>query len=1592
MVLRWILSYSRSIYSRCLVHTWFQLVRVFLSPLLIFTNMSIVTGLFLLTICSSWWLIGYAFFALYMEVFQPLFTSWRFTLELYKQAEQCTPPTHEQRRYFAYPKHFLIFSCVMLTSTFTFELFGSNGCQCPLDDFSDRASRFVAPFMQIFTPPTPLELFPTAAAITTAPILKPTNPFASPPITSSFLTRRRRHKLDSNVILIRRSLKIDRQREHRRLAKLGVKRQNFSNISAFPDPSPVSEGGSSGPIPAFYNPFIDLMALTSFDAVDSGIAAVDNCAGCCVTPHREDFVFGDFAPLSSDASSSLNGVGGTTPVLGKGTVLWSFDDDEGTSHSFTLTAYLVPSCPLRLLRPQTLANDLFPDSADYGTSVQTFGTHTILEWDDRRYKTILLHESTRGIPLLHLHPTLRCSSSETDSLAAYVSLYSTLSAFTSIITSLPDCGTDTGPHLLNSDDSLSDSEPFITSVKPGTLTSHQAVAQFGAFSQSNPSPGHSVSSIEGVCTMEDVMPLLTTPKLSSNSASVSDPDAAKRTELVQGAVLALNKDTLSLSQRTLLRLHETFGHMPFPLLRTLIKSGAIPSDSPSIAHCDVPKCLSCLVGQAKRRPWRSRKEPKVIRGTAKDFHPLTGHLQKSTTASCDHFACSQPGLIPQGKGILTLDNYVGGTVYVDHATSVTYLYLQTSLDAIQTLQGKLAFERFMASHGVLVAAYRADNGIFADHVFRGSILDADQDITYCGVGAHHQNGVAERRIQSISDRARTLLLHAKLRWPEAIHTCHWSLALRYANYVLNHTPDKSSSLSPLQKLAGIDVVDAAGTFCSLHTFGCPVVVLDKRLQTSAKLPRWNERAHVGVFMGFSDHHAANVPLILDLQTGHVSPQFHVVFDDDFTLVPTLRDTSIIPSNWFDLYTRNRVNYLDTSDSDSMRVPLLAWDGALVSEEFSGAASFGNQALPPGPIPVVLDPSTPHARFSSPVITEPTISSTPLLPASSLPPSALPSNVSRYGRLRKPSVRAQESWQPLALLGLYTLSMDPWVALQANFELCSEHILTTLDTIHPFAFVAKSDAADVLTYKQAMNQHDKADFIVAMQKELEDHQSRGHWELISRDNVPRGNKVIPAIWSMCRKRFVDGSLKKHKARLCAGGHRQEYGVNFFDTYSPVVQWMTVRLMLVLALIDGLYTRQIDFVLAFPQAECDQEIFMAIPLGLRPTGHCSNDSTRYCLRLIKNLYGTKQGSYLWFEKLKDTLVSSLTFIQSDVDPCVFYRHGLVLFVYVDDCIGLCRRRSSLDTLVADLSSIFILTDEGDINEYLGLKIHRDLQRGTFTLTQPGLIKRIIDAVGLTDSATKADTPAVARVMLHHDRDGAPREQDWSYRSVIGMLNFLCGSSRPELAFAVHQCARFSQDPKASHEHAVLRIVQYLKCTQHMGLIMTPTSTRSVDCYCDSDFAGSWSHADSLDPTSFLSRSGFVIMFAGCPIIWSSKLQTEITLSTTEAEFVSLSTSLRQVIPLIALLEELRRVLSSAYLKPNIHCTVFEDNSGALEMARVPKMRPRTKHLGLKLHHFREHVRRGTIIPVAIETNEQPADIFTKPLPRDQFQYLRRKVCGW
>jgi len=228
---------------------------------------------------------------------------------------------------------------------------------------------------------------------------------------------------------------------------------------------------------------------------------------------------------------------------------------------------------------------------------------------------------------------------------------------------------------------------------------------------------------------------------------------------------------------------------------------------------------------------------------------------------------------------------------------------------------------------------------------------------------------------------------------------------------------------------------------------------------------------------------------------------------------------------------------------------------------------------------------------------------------------------------------------------------------------------------------------------------------------------------------------------------------------------------------------------------------------------------------------------------------------------------------------------------------------------------------------------------------------------------------------------------------IITALAQTTRPNIMYATHQVAKYSSDPRQSHGEAILYLVRYLKKTRDLGLKFTPDPTKGFECYCDSDFSRLWNKEFApVDPSTAKSRSGWIIFYAGCPVSWASKLQSQVALSTTEAEYIAMSQALCDIIPVMNLLQEMReREFQVICNEPYVYCKVFEDNSGALELARLPKLRPRTKHINVCYHHFREHVRKGLIKIFPIDTKDQVADVLTKPLAQNDFQRHRRSMCG-
>eukprot|EP00980_Cylindrotheca_fusiformis_P019195 scaffold6521_cov93-Cylindrotheca_fusiformis.AAC.3 len=300
----------------------------------------------------------------------------------------------------------------------------------------------------------------------------------------------------------------------------------------------------------------------------------------------------------------------------------------------------------------------------------------------------------------------------------------------------------------------------------------------------------------------------------------------------------------------------------------MARNGDLPG---GLSDCQVPICAACTYGKMTKRPWRTKVAPNKIQ-------PVVIR-QPGDCVSVDQLESHSPGFIAQLKGFLTGMRYTSATVFTDHHSRLSRVYLQKNFSAAENLKSKDAWEGYCRKHDVSTKHYHADNGHFADTAFLADVAQKGQTISFCGVNSHFQNGISEKRIRDLQEAARTALLDAKSRWPKAISTALWPYALRYANDVFNVTPHlrgPHAGTTPLELFAGVPVKPNVKDY---HPFGCPVYCLNSKLQASQSISKWLPRARVGIYLGFSPNHARTVGLVLNFQTGLVSPQFHAKYDD-----------------------------------------------------------------------------------------------------------------------------------------------------------------------------------------------------------------------------------------------------------------------------------------------------------------------------------------------------------------------------------------------------------------------------------------------------------------------------------------------------------------------------------------------------------------------------------------------------------------------------------------------------------------------------------------------------------------------------------------
>ena len=1147
------------------------------------------------------------------------------------------------------------------------------------------------------------------------------------------------------------------------------------------------------------------------------------------------------------------------------------------------------------------------------------------------------------------------------------------------------------------------------------------------------------------------------------------------TSLADNEKLIQSSNTnLSASQKEVLLWHQRLAHASVSWIQLLMRDRKwlstnnckhslhqgpfIPSATERGPTCDIStlKCAACLTAKAHvRNPgvdssvgsvdddWsrtKSKKFQAKLNGTKKK-KLKAGHTKPGDCVSADHYISAVPGRIASGRA---KDGITCGTLFVDHGSGKIFNYCQFSTDAVETIQSKHKLEDEAKREGFSVKKYHSDNGVFASEAFKKDCDSKSQTYSFSGVGAHHQNGVAERNIKTVAQWARACMLHAATHWPARFSIRLWPLALAYAVWVFNRLPQRDTGLCPNEIWSGSRC--GHEDFRRAHVFGCPVYVLDPRLQDGKKIPKWDPRARLGMFLGFSPLHSSTVPLVLNLRTGRISPQYHVIFDDKFETVHSVPLGEKVSSQWDKIFSLDCELFLEKEyDKDgrpvTSHIPPLSreWNpDELARSEASGG---GRRSRSTGP----RRKERGQRSRSTPPLNQVT-------PNPSIPAPAVSGGVSNGDSLRRSSrrrgthkdgpaisrrlpVAGEVTTLEDAVLSYHALAEEQ-AALVANrggkgqrgvspSSLHPNHKLTkgyladrplhqnnlddaginmTCDALYirdPFdsnliqefdprvlAARATKYNADNPNWDMVMGGEFEAEYWNAMELELDTlYYVLEAWTYVRRTPSMR---VLPSIWAFKCKRRADGEAYKCKARFLARGDCQEEGVDFFETWSPVARWTTIRAMMILAAKLRLVSAQCDITAAFIHAKLapDEHIYVHQPRGF-------NIGQEFVLKLSRSLYGLRQAPRYFFDYLSTRLIRQ-GLRQSEHDPCLFYSANIVAIVWVDDLLVYARSDSDIEQFVEGMKQKDVLMRREDtVAGYLG--VHIETNGNKTTLTQAGLTKRVVESLGLSSAySTACHTPAEC-APLPRAVDSPPAVGAFNYSAIVGMLLYLVGHSRPDCAFAVHQCARYTFEPKRIHEVALKKIGRYLKGTADKGLIMDPSDDVAIDCYPDADFAGLWGYEDPQDPHCARSRTGYVILLAGCPVVWKSSLQTEIALSTMEAEYVALSTACKELFPVADLIHELSGNLGIKISDTtNMHLRIHEDNVGALTLGKLEprRMTLRTKHYAIKYHWFRTEVHNPerNVSLLKIDTKNQLGDMFTKGLSKIPFEYLRKKLMGW
>jgi Reverse transcriptase (RNA-dependent DNA polymerase)/gag-polypeptide of LTR copia-type/GAG-pre-integrase domain len=531
-----------------------------------------------------------------------------------------------------------------------------------------------------------------------------------------------------------------------------------------------------------------------------------------------------------------------------------------------------------------------------------------------------------------------------------------------------------------------------------------------------------------------------------------------------------------------------------------------------------------------------------------------------------------------------------------------------------------------------------------------------------------------------------------------------------------------------------------------------------------------------------------------------------------------------------------------------------------------------------------------------------------------------------------------------------------------------HTYPTRDRKRPDRYQAGLNAAmtalnieEPVSYKEAIDSKYADEWMDSMDSEMKSQYENATWSLVRR---PKDTKVLKNRWVYRVKTNSDGQQLKFKSRLVVKGFNQVEGLDYEETFAPVARYESIRALLSITAASQLEIIQFDIETAFLNSPLEEETFMEQPEGYKL------DSDLVC-KLEKNLYGLKQAPRAWHKTFGEVL-KKMGYEPLQSDSCIYCKQGesdtIYIGIYVDDGLIVGKRQQELQNELKNLKGNFKLKVQ-PLEKFLGIEIVKS-KAGIF-IHQKKYIENMLRRFGMSECKIQ-DIPMAPGLQLELSK---PPDTSHEFQELIGSLLFLSRCTRPDIAYAVHYLSRFFTGYGKVHWETAKKILQYLQGSKQLGILFTKSELEyDVVCgFVDADYGS--------DRESRKSTTGCLFTFNGAPIVWLSKRQTCIALSSTESEYIALAQGGKEAVWISKMYQE----LGLHFLTDEPIC-LKTDSQSAIKLAKNPEFHMKTKHIDIRHHYIRWLVKTGQVSLDYLPDKSQPADILTKSIVKEKFQSKR------